>query len=190
MAEISSGIWGTSANLNGFRVLASLLQSVAQRRSTKLCTMFGRLLGWYTIYTFSGGGLLPPKGILQGAKFTLRPSLALSYIGSVTARHSSSGRQPNFVALSRGRHLPGRLPRWASAHILVSNLPTFVLCSALRLSRPYVERRSSNRKQLHTSNRRHKPYRLQSFLKRTSFYFSRCGVFTRPSHHTQYTGSI
>jgi len=29
---------------------------------------------------------------------TLRPSLAFSYIGSVTARHSSSGRQPNFAA--------------------------------------------------------------------------------------------
>jgi len=30
-------------------------------------------------------------GILPGAKFTLRPSLAFSYIGSVTVRHSSSG---------------------------------------------------------------------------------------------------
>jgi len=28
------------------------------------------------------------KGFLPAAKFTLRPSLALSYIGSVTARHS------------------------------------------------------------------------------------------------------
>jgi len=26
----------------------------AQQRSTTLCTMFGNLLGWYTIYTFSG----------------------------------------------------------------------------------------------------------------------------------------
>ena len=42
--------------------------------------------------------LLPPNGILLGAKFTLRPSLAFSYIGSVTTRHSSSGRQSNFVA--------------------------------------------------------------------------------------------
>jgi len=37
-------------------------------------------------------GLLPPHGILPGAKFTLRPSLALSYIGSVIARHYSSER--------------------------------------------------------------------------------------------------
>ena len=38
---------------------------------------------------------------------------------SVTARHSSSGRQPNFVALDRGRHLysAGRRSRWALAHI-------------------------------------------------------------------------
>ena len=31
------------------------------------------------------------NGILPGVKFTLHPSFALSYIGSVTARHSSSG---------------------------------------------------------------------------------------------------
>jgi len=43
-------------------------------------------------------GLLPPDGILLRAKFTLRQSLALSYIGSVTARNSSSGPQPNFAA--------------------------------------------------------------------------------------------
>jgi len=36
--------------------------------------------------------LLPPNRILPGAKFTSRPSLGFSYIGIVTARHSSSGR--------------------------------------------------------------------------------------------------
>jgi len=60
--------------------------------------MFGRLLGWYTIHAYTFLGALAPNAILPGAKFTLRPSLAFSYIGSVTARHSSSGRQPNFVA--------------------------------------------------------------------------------------------
>jgi len=49
-----------------------------------------------TLYAFSG--LLPPDGILPATKFTLRPSLAFSYIGSITARHSSSRRQPNFAA--------------------------------------------------------------------------------------------
>ena len=36
----------------------------------------------------------------------------------ITARHSSSERQPNFAALNRGRHLywAGRPPRWGLAH--------------------------------------------------------------------------
>ena len=40
-------------------------------------------------------------------------------LGSVTARHSSSGHQPNFAALNRRRHLyPAGWPsRWALAHI-------------------------------------------------------------------------
>ena len=65
--------------------------------------------------------LLPRNGILPGAKFTLCPSLALSYIGRVTARHSSSERQTNISALSRGRHHNSarRPSRWALAHILV-----------------------------------------------------------------------
>jgi len=54
-AEIGSGAWGTPANFNGFRVLLSLLQRGRSPEAiTKLCTMLGRLLGWYTIYTFSG----------------------------------------------------------------------------------------------------------------------------------------
>ena len=44
----------------------------------------------------------------------------VSRLGSVTARHSSSMRLPNFAALNRGRHLysAGRPSRWALAHIL------------------------------------------------------------------------
>jgi len=64
---------------------------------------FGRCLAvsWAgTLYThflwlFSSNGILP------GAKFTLRPSVAFCYIDSVTARHSSSGRQPNCGAEQR-----------------------------------------------------------------------------------------
>ena len=45
----------------------------------------------------------------------------VSRLGSVTARHSSIGRQPNFAVLNRRRHLysAGRPSRWALAHILV-----------------------------------------------------------------------
>jgi len=44
----------------------------------------------------------------------------VSCLGSVTARHSSSGHQPDFAALNRGRHLysAGRPLRLALAHIL------------------------------------------------------------------------
>ena len=80
----------------GFAFWLRYCSDVAHRKPTKLCTMFGRFLGWCTIYTFSGA--LAPERILPAAKFTLRSSLVFSYIGSVTARHSSSGRQPNFAA--------------------------------------------------------------------------------------------
>jgi len=45
----------------------------------------------------------------------------VSRLGSVTARHSSIGRQPNFAELNRSRHLysAGRPSLWAMAHILV-----------------------------------------------------------------------
>ena len=50
----------------------------------------------------------------------------VSRLGSVTARHSSSARQPNFAALNRGRHLclAGQPSRWALAHI--SSVVNFV----------------------------------------------------------------
>jgi len=43
----------------------------------------------------------------------------VSCLGSITAWHSSSGRQPNFAALNRARHLysTGWPSRWALAHI-------------------------------------------------------------------------
>ena len=95
-AEIGSGVRGTPANFNRFRVLPLLLQRRPSPEATTLHNVWPSP-GWYTMYTLSGA--LAPDGILPDAKFTLRPSLAFSYIASVTARHStSSGRQPNFVA--------------------------------------------------------------------------------------------
>ena len=65
---------------------------------------------WITVYIHFWG-LLPSNIILPGAKFTLHPSLALSYIGSVTAWHSSSGHQPNFAAwYLHATRWPSRLP--------------------------------------------------------------------------------
>ena len=96
MAEIGSLVCGTLANFNGFCVLASLLQ----RRCSTEANQTARYLAvcWASTLYVHFRGLLPRNGVLPGAKFTLLPILALSYIGSVTALHSSSGRQPNFVA--------------------------------------------------------------------------------------------
>ena len=45
-AEIGWWVWDTPANFNDFRVLALLLSDIIHRSPTKLCTMFGHLLGW------------------------------------------------------------------------------------------------------------------------------------------------
>jgi len=104
-AEIRWRVWGTPANFYRFCVLASLLhrRRYTQLRSTKLCRMFGCLLGWYTIYTF--WGLLPPNGIHFASNGR---SLALSY--TVVAwykewnyRTSAEGRRTRHVHAS-GKH--------------------------------------------------------------------------------------
>ena len=134
-AEIGWPVWGTPANFNWFHVLAALLQ---RRRSPAANQTLHDV--WPSpgqVHYIHFRGIFPLTEFLQGTKFTLRSSLALSYIASVSARHSSSGRQPNFAALSRGRHLysAGRPSRWALAHIssISDILPAFfntpVLCS-------------------------------------------------------------
>jgi len=82
-AEIVSLVWGTPANINGFRVLASLLQ---RRRSTEakqtLHDVWPSSARLHYIYILAAdvGLYVPRNGILPGAKFALRPpSLALSY---------------------------------------------------------------------------------------------------------------
>jgi len=90
-AEIGSGVWDTPANFNGFRVFASLLQRRCSPEAGQ--PNFSRCLAvsWADTLYIRFRGLLSPDGISPRAKFTLGPSLAFSYIGSVTARHSSSG---------------------------------------------------------------------------------------------------
>jgi len=74
-AEIGSGVWCTPANFNGFRVLPSLVKQRRSPEANQTCTMFGRLLHF--------------RGLLPRQKFTLRPTLAFSYMGSVTVLHST-----------------------------------------------------------------------------------------------------
>jgi len=113
---------GHPANFNVFHVLASLLHRC---RSTELNLALHDVWPFPGLvhYIYIVGGLAskthftPPtptrqncfvgsesvvwnrfNGILPGAKFTLPPSLAFSYIVRVAVRHSSSVRQPNFAA--------------------------------------------------------------------------------------------
>ena len=50
-------------------------------------------------------------------------------LGSITARHSSIGHQPNFTALNRGCHLysAGQPSCWSLAHILVYSVFHFAI---------------------------------------------------------------
>jgi len=134
-AEICWRVWGTPESLNGFRVLPSLLQ---RRRSSEANqTAWCLAISWAATLYIHFREILPFVKILPGAKFTLRLSLAFLYIGSVTALHSSSGRQPNcgvvegmeLLNFRRGRHLylAGWPSRWASAYIRLVMAALYVL---------------------------------------------------------------
>jgi len=73
-AEIGWRVLGTPANFNGFRVLASLLH---RRCSTEVNQTLRAV--WPS-----------PNVILPGAKFTLRPSFAFSYIGTALEQWASA----------------------------------------------------------------------------------------------------
>ena len=119
-AEIGLPNWGIPANFNGFRLLASLLH---RRRSPEANQTYARCLAvsWAGRLYIYFSGLLSLKGILPGAKFTLRQSLALSYIGT----RAVDVHEPNLRVVGlqgtalrnfrRGRHLysAGRPSRWA-----------------------------------------------------------------------------
>jgi len=92
--------------------------------------MFARCLAisWAGTLYIHFQGLLPPDGILPGAKFTLRPNVAVCYIGSITARQSSNGRQPNFAVWCKewnyGTFAEGATYIWLGGHH-VEHRPTF-----------------------------------------------------------------
>jgi len=99
-AAIGWRVWGTPANFNGFRVLASLLH---RRRSTDVSQTLHDV--WpspgmvHCVYTF--GSSCPLMEFCQ-VQYSLCVQIAFSYIGSVTARHSSSGRAA--ITLGIGPH--------------------------------------------------------------------------------------
>ena len=98
-AEIGGRVW-TLGHPSKFQWLLRIGFVTAATSFTGGQPNFARCLAvsWPgTLYVHFSGAFIP-DGILPGAKFTLRLSLAFSYTGSITARHSTSGRQPNFAA--------------------------------------------------------------------------------------------
>jgi len=100
-AEIVSLVWGTPANFNGFRVLASLLQ---RRRSTEANQTLHNVwpLPGMVDYIYTFGGCCSVTEFCQVLNSLCVLQVLRSPIGSVTAWQSSSGREPNFAASSMG----------------------------------------------------------------------------------------
>jgi len=94
--------------------------------------MFGRdLAGTLFIHLYIFGRDCPLTEFCQVQNSLCLPSLAFSYIGSVTPRHSSSGRQPNFVAWYKewnyGTFADGAAYIRLGGHH-VGHRPTFYFC--------------------------------------------------------------
>jgi len=127
-AEIVSGVWGTQQISTGFASWLRYCSDVAHRRPTKLCTMFGRLLGWYTIYTLLGSLASWRNFARCNIHFASIKSCVLlywqRYCTALQQRASANlcgvVQGMELRNFRRGRHLysAGRPSRWASAHIL------------------------------------------------------------------------
>jgi len=112
------------AKYRHFGTIAKLCRAVSSQLRRHVSTLGKNLLNIDTsstcLHNMVNFGLLTAE-ICWRVWVTRVNFKGFSRLGSVTARHSSSGRQPNFAALNRGRHLysAGRPSRWALAHILV-----------------------------------------------------------------------
>ena len=93
-AEICWRVWGTSTNFNGFRVLALLMQPRLSPEANQ--TLHDVWPSPELIHHKSLGGFCPLTEFCQ-VKTSLCVKVLRSPIGNNTARHSTSGRQPNFV---------------------------------------------------------------------------------------------
>jgi len=96
-ADIGSRVWGKFQGVSrlGFLTAAMSLSGGQTNFAQCLAVSYAG-----TLYIHFGGLLLLTKFCpVQSSLYVhVQPSLAFSYIGNVTARQSSSGRQPNFAA--------------------------------------------------------------------------------------------
>ena len=96
-AEICWRVWCTHQISTGFASWLRYCSDVAHRRPTKLCTTFGRL--WAsTLYIHCRGSCPLTEFCQVQNSLCVQVLRSRNYIGSVTVRHSSNGRQPNFAS--------------------------------------------------------------------------------------------
>ena len=113
--EMTYNVFSGTLNPTHFTSLRSWgMYRQSEKKLAKHRYLLHMSLYYGELWTTNGWDLLTSLG--HPCKFQ-----RLSRLGSVTARHCSGGRQPNFAALNRGRHLysAGLPSRWALAHILV-----------------------------------------------------------------------
>jgi len=128
-AEIRWRVWGTQQILMGFTSWLHYCSDVAHRRSTKLCTIFSRLLG-STLYIHFGG-LCPLMEFCQVQNSVCIQVLRSRILASLLHGTRAAGTKLSGVVqgmelrnFCRGCHLysAGRPSHWASAHILVDHV--------------------------------------------------------------------
>jgi len=140
-AEIGWRVWGSQQNSTGF-VFGFVTAPTSLNGGQPNCTMFGRLLGLYTIHTF--WGYCPQRNFARcRIHFTSKSCVLLYWQRYCTALEQWVSVK--LCGVRRGRHLysAGWPSRWASAHILVVN--TAHVASSFKISATLVvfsERRS------------------------------------------------
>jgi len=134
-AEIGLGVRGLQQISTSFASWLRYCSDVAHRRPTKLGMMFGRLLGWYSLYTFSGV-FAPWRNFVRCKIHVTSKSCVLVYAllhGTPAAGVSQTWRRGirNWITelLQRTPPIFGRAAiTLASAHILVwSRFTKFLL---------------------------------------------------------------
>jgi len=130
MAEIGSGVWGTPAKFNVFRILASLLQrrgSLEANQTLHDVWLSPALLHYVHIF-WGCCRVTEFRHVQFWLSVQVLRSPMLAYIGSITARHSIGVSQTLHCGTTNGvtelshrvpLYLAGRPSRWASAQILV-----------------------------------------------------------------------
>ena len=117
-AETGSLVWGTPANFNGFRVLASIVTSATSLNGSQPTFVRCLAVSWAGTLYIHFRGLLPLTEFCQVQNSVCVQVLRCPILPALLHGTRVVGVSQT-AALSRGRHLytAGRPSRWALAHI-------------------------------------------------------------------------